>query len=240
MIRLQKFIAGAGICSRRAAEKLIRAGRVTVDGRQVTEMGMRVDPSRNTICVDGKRIAGDNSPYRYIMLNKPAGVLTTVHDPFGRPTVMDILGRNTDRIYPVGRLDKDSEGLILLTNDGALAHRLLHPGHKVPKTYVATVTGHPSEKDLDILRAGVDINGKTTLPCRIRPLGRTRRSSVLRIVLKEGKKRQIRLMFRQIGHPVIRLKRIRIGPLHLDRLPAGESRLLSNREIGALKKAVGL
>ncbi|OEU52856.1 MAG: hypothetical protein BA871_00150 [Desulfuromonadales bacterium C00003096] len=174
------------------------------------------------------------------MLNKPKGVLTTVRDPYGRTTVMDLLERIPERVYPVGRLDKDSEGLLLLTNDGILAHRLLHPSHKVSKTYHATVRGRPSTAVLDLLRQGVDIEGKMTLPCEMRVLETTRRSTVLEIVLKEGRKRQIRLMFNTVNHPVIRLIRIKMGPVDLGKLLPGKYRILTAPEVEPLKKAVGL
>jgi 23S rRNA pseudouridine2605 synthase len=238
-MRLQKYLAGAGVCSRRAAETLIRAGRVTVDGAVVTELGVKVDSSFNTVCVDGRAVRLKEST-TYILLNKPRGVVTTVRDTHGRTTVMDILGDVGSRLYPVGRLDQDSEGLLLLTNDGSLAFRLLHPSHKVAKTYLVTVDGRPSSTALDLLRRGIEIEGKTTLSCEIRVIETTRRSTVLEIVLKEGRKRQIRAMFDTIDHAVKKLIRTRIGPLKLGKLPAGKWRILSDSEVTSLKKAVGL
>ncbi len=239
MIRLQKYLANAGVCSRRAAEALIRSGRVSIDGEIVTELGSKVDPYTNKIRVDKTRILWKKSPI-YLLLNKPKGVLTTVRDPYGRTTIMDLLGRVPGRVYPVGRLDKDSEGLLLLTNDGALAHRLLHPSHKVTKTYHATIRRRPSRAVLDLLRQGVDIEGKMTLPCEMRVLETTRRSTVLEIVLKEGRKRQIRLMLNTVNHPVIRLIRIKMGPVSLGKLQPGKYRILTDSEVESLKKAVGL
>ena len=239
MIRLQKYLASAGVCSRRAAEVLIRSGRVSIDGKIVTELGSKVDPYTNEVRVDKTRILWEKPPI-YILLNKPKGVLTTVRDPYGRTTVMDLLERIPGRVYPVGRLDKDSEGLLLLTNDGSLAHRLLHPSHKVTKTYHATVRGRPSREILDLLRQGVEIEGKMTLPCEMRVLETLRRSTVLEIVLKEGRKRQIRLMLNTVNHPVIKLIRIKMGPLSLGKLQHGKYRILTDSEVESLKKAVGL
>jgi pseudouridine synthase len=239
MIRLQKYLANAGVCSRRAAEVLIRSGRVSIDGEIVTELGSKVDPYKNEIRVDKNRILWEKSLI-YILLNKPKRVLTTVRDPYGRTTVMDLLKKIPGRVYPVGRLDKDSEGLLLLTNDGTLAHRLLHPSHKVTKTYHATVRGRPSRAVLDLLRQGVEIEGKMTLPCEMRILKTMRHSTVLEIVLKEGRKRQIRLMLNTVNHPVVRLIRIKMGPVGLEKLQPGKYRTLTDSEVGSLKKAVGL
>ncbi|MEA3386763.1 MAG: pseudouridine synthase [Thermodesulfobacteriota bacterium] len=239
MIRLQKYLANAGVCSRRAAEVLIRSSRISIDGKIVTELGSKVDPYTNEIRVDKNRILWEKSLI-YILLNKPKGVLTTVRDPCGRTTVMDLLKKIPGRIYPVGRLDKDSEGLLLLTNDGTLAHRLLHPSHKVSKTYHATVRGRPPRTVLDLLRQGLEIEGKMTLPCEMRVMETTRRSTVLEIVLKEGRKRQIRLMLNTVNHPVVRLIRIKMGPVGLGKLLPGKYRMLTDSEVESLKKAVGL
>ncbi|OPL16954.1 MAG: pseudouridine synthase [delta proteobacterium ML8_D] len=239
MIRLQKYLADAGVCSRRKAETLIRSGRVTVDDRIVKELGSKVDPYMNVICVDKTEIICKSSPI-YLLLNKPKGILTTIHDPYGRNTIMDLLGKVPWRIYPVGRLDKDSEGLLLLTNDGKLTHRLLHPSHKATKTYLATVRGRPSQAVLELLRQGIDIEGRMTLPCEISVRKNTRRSTILEIVLKEGRKRQIRLMLNKINHPVIRLVRIKIGPVKLGKLQPGKYRILTESEVKSLKKSVGL
>ena len=239
MMRLQKYLANAGVCSRRAAEILIRSGRVSIDGEIVTELGSKVDPYTNVIRVDKTRILWKRPPI-YLLLNKPKGVLTTVRDPYGRTTVMDLLERVPGRVYPIGRLDKDSEGLLLLTNDGALAHRLLHPGHKATKTYHAMVKGRPSRAVLDFLRQGIEIEGKMTLPCKMRVLKTSRHSTVLEIVLQEGRKRQIRLMLNTVNHPVIRLIRIKVGPVRLGKLLPGKYRILTDPEVESLKKAVGL
>jgi 23S rRNA pseudouridine2605 synthase len=238
-MRLQKYLAGAGLCSRRAAETLIRAARVSVDGEVVTELGLKVDSSSSAVRVDGRPVRLKEHT-AYIALNKPRGVVTTVRDTHGRTTVMDILGDVGFRLYPVGRLDQDSQGLLLLTNDGSLAFRLLHPSHKVAKTYRVTVHGRPSSAELDLLRRGIEIQGKTTLPCEIRVIKTTRRSTILEIVLKEGRKRQIRAMFDTTDHGVSRLIRTRIGPLRLGKLPAGKWRMLTDSEVASLRKAVGL
>ncbi|MBW1925677.1 MAG: rRNA pseudouridine synthase [Deltaproteobacteria bacterium] len=238
-MRLQKYLANAGICSRRAAEVLIRSGRVTING-EVARLGSKIDPYTDIICVDKIRVLCKRQPV-YLLLNKPKGVLTTARDPYGRTTVMDLLlGRVPERVYPAGRLDKDSEGLLLLTNDGALVHRLLHPSHKISKTYHATVRGRPSKAALDLLRRGIEIEGKTTLPCELRVLKTTRRSTILEVTLKEGRKRQIRLMFNTLGHSVIRLIRIKIGPIRLGKLQPGKYRILTNTEVEMLKKSAGL
>ncbi len=239
-MRLQKFLAHAGVCSRRAAEALIRKGLVRVDGSTVSELGFQVEAGVNVVEVSGKRVELSGAK-EYWLLNKPVGFLTTVQDPFGRPTVMDIIGsRVGTRLYPVGRLDMDSQGLLLLTNDGELANRLLHPRHKVEKSYHVRVKGRPSKADLQRLRGGVEIEGRRTLPCRISVLGTTRRYTLLEITLKEGRKRQIRMMMAAVGHPVVKLTRVRIGPLELAGLAAGEFRRLSGNEVMALKKAAGL
>jgi len=238
-MRLQKFLAHAGICSRRAAEDLIRQGRVQVDGRTVTEMGLKVDPSNCSVEVDGQPVSGCQE-HVYMVMNKPRGVLTTVKDTHGRRTVMDLIDQADKRVYPVGRLDLDSEGLLLLTNDGELAQRLLHPRHKIPKKYHVTVKGRPSNRDIQRLRNGVEIDDRMTLPCDIRVLGTTRRTTMLEIVLSEGRKRQIRLMMDMVGHPVIRLVRVEMGPLDIRGLAPGKVRTLNALEAQALRRAAGL
>ncbi len=238
-MRLQKFIAHAGICSRRKAEELIKAGRVWVDGVLITELGVSIDPENNEVSVDGKRISFKPSK-EYMLLHKPPGVLSTVSDPFGRRTIMDLVREVGKRVYPVGRLDQDSEGLMLLTNDGELTNRLLHPRHKIPKKYHVTVQGHPSKRDIELLKKGVEIEGRRTQPCHVRLIGKTKITSHYEVILKEGRKRQIRLMFKSIGHPVSRLIRTAIGPLTLDGLPRGKWRRLTEEEVKLLKKTAGL
>ncbi len=239
VMRLQRFLSCAGVCSRRAAEELILASRVSIDGQAVSTLGVKVDPALNMVCVDGKRVAPDSNGLIYLAMHKPKGVLTTAHDPFGRPTVMGLLSGLPFRVYPVGRLDQDSEGLILLTNDGELANRLIHPRYKAEKLYRVTVSGVPSGHMLDRLRCGVEIDKKMTLPCRIRELARKGRSTVLEVVLKEGRKRQIRAMFGSIGHPVTRLVRLSIGPIRLGGLAPGGWRRLEEKEVAGLVAALG-
>ena len=238
-MRLQKFLAHAGVCSRRAAEELIRQGRVSIDGATVREMGLQVEPGKHRVEVDGRLIAGCEK-HIYLVMNKPRGVLCTLRDTHGRKTVIDLVGDTGRRIYPVGRLDMDSEGLLLLTNDGALSQRLLHPSHHVPRKYLVTVKGRPSKKDLALLENGIEIDGRPTKPCRMKLLGTQKRSSTIEVTLYQGMKRQIRLMMDSISHPVIRLKRIEMGPIRLKGLPPGGFRELDNKEINALRRATGM
>ena len=238
-VRIQKFLSHAGIVSRRGAERLIQAGRVSVDGAVVRELGTRVNPSVQEVRVDGK-IVSPSVATDYFLLNKPKGVLTTLRDPFGRPTIRGLLTDIPRRVFPVGRLDLDSEGLLLLTNDGEISHRLLHPRFKVEKAYHVTVQGRPSRNDIQRLQEGIEIEGRRTLPCRIRILGTTRRTTFFEVTLKEGRKRQIRNMFSAVAHPVRRLCRVRMGPLELGDLPPGRHRPLKEAEVSSLRKAVGL
>jgi 23S rRNA pseudouridine2605 synthase len=247
MDRLQKIIAHAGVASRRKAEELIVAGRVTVNGKVVTELGSRADARHDHIRIDGKPLAGPEQPL-YLMFNKPRGVVSTLSDPEGRPTVADFIRGARQRLYPVGRLDYHSEGLLLLTNDGELAHRVMHASSELPKTYWAKVAGRPEERQLEKLRAGIYLEGRRTAPAKIRWLaahagekrGMKRTSDEnpwLEIVLIEGRQNQIRRMFQSVGHPVEKLKRIRIGPLELGRLAPGELREMSSAEMAKLRRA---
>ena len=239
-MRLQKFLARAGVCSRRQAEKLILEGRIKVDGKTVTALGTKIDAGRQQVMLNGKRIR-PGTDHLYLMMNKPRGILTTLRDPYGRPTIADLLKGVTQRVYPVGRLDMDSEGLLFLTNHGELAYRLLHPSFKVPKRYLVTVSGLPSGKDLERLRSGVEIEGGVrTGHCLVNLLNKRKRQAVLEVILTEGRKRQIRLMFKTTGHSVLKLKRTEMGTLRLGNLKPGSHRNLTPKEIRDLKEAAGL
>jgi 23S rRNA pseudouridine2605 synthase len=236
--RLQKIIAHAGFASRREAETMIREGRVTVNGRVVTELGSKADGDRDHIKVDGKLIT-QAEPHRYILLYKPKEVMTTVEDPQGRRTVIDLIRGIRERIYPVGRLDFHSEGLILLTNDGELAFKVSHPTHGSVKTYNVKVRGVPEERIVDKLRRGITLDGKRTLPCdieRMRTTGRTddEGNSWFEVKLREGRTQQIRKMFQAVGHPVSKLKRVAIGPISDPKLTPGVWRELTKSEVRML------
>lgn len=236
-MRLQKILSQAGIASRRAAERLIAEGRVTVNGVTVRAMGTKGDPAADDIRVDGRRIRGPEQ-HRYILLNKPAGYVTTRSDPQRRPTVLDLLRGVREYVYPVGRLDYDTEGLLLLTNDGDLAARLTHPRHGVERTYEARVAGAPDAHDLERLRAGMPLDGRRTLPAAVDLMTRGQSvESVLRITIREGRNRQVRRMCEAVGHPLRALRRTRIGPLSDRRLKPGQWRELTAQEIGALRRA---
>jgi 23S rRNA pseudouridine2605 synthase len=237
--RLQKIIAAAGIASRRKAEELITSGRVVVNGRVVTELGTKADPEQDHIRVDGKLLQGPER-FTYVALNKPKGYVTTVSDEKKRPTVMDLVQKVKGRVYPVGRLDWASEGLLLMTNDGALANALMKASSNVPKTYVVKVAGQPDEAKLDKLRRGVSIAEKggrrvRTAPARIR-LIREGDNPWLEVTIIEGRNRQVRKMFEEVGHHVEKIRRVQYGPLALD-VPPGDWRNLTLLEIGKLKAA---
>jgi 23S rRNA pseudouridine2605 synthase len=237
-VRLQKVLAQAGIASRRAAEKLIAEGRVSVNGITVREMGTKADPGADDTRVDGRRIKAAQKA-RYILLNKPAGYVSTRSDPQRRPTVIDLLQGVREYVYPVGRLDYDTEGLLLLTNDGDLAARLTHPRHGVERTYEARVAGIPDAAALERLRKGIPLDGRKTLPADVRLLSPVRgHDGVLRLTIREGRNRQVRRMCEAVGHPVRTLRRIRIGPLEDRRLKTGQWRELSAEELRALKARV--
>ena len=237
MLRLQKILAAAGIASRRKAEEIIAAGRVTLNGQVVTEQGTKADLHTDVICVDGKPLKPAER-FVYFLLHKPKGYVTTVSDPEGRPTVMQLLGDLPERVYPVGRLDYASEGLLLLTNDGALAQKLTKAGSHIPKTYLVKINGKPDEKSLLRLRSGITIpldDGRRvkTSPAKIR-LVEDAPNPWYEVVLIEGRNRQIRRMFQQIGFLVEKIKRTQLGPLTLD-VPPGKFRPLTEREVHRLK-----
>jgi 23S rRNA pseudouridine2605 synthase len=240
--RLQKIIAAAGVASRRKAEELIASGRVQVNGQVVTELGSKADPETDHIRVDGKLLRG-RERYSYVVLNKPKGYVTTVRDPEGRPTVMDLVRGVRGRVYPVGRLDWASEGLLLLTNDGELANSLMKAASHVSKTYVVKVAGTPDEEKLEKLRRGVSIAEKggrrvRTAPAKIRVI-READNPWLEVILTQGRNRQIRKMFEEVGHHVEKIRRVQYGPLSLD-VPPGEFRSLSLEEVAKLKKAASV
>jgi pseudouridine synthase len=240
--RLQKILSRAGIASRRAAEDLITGGQVTVNGAVVTELGTKADPERDEIRVSGRRIKAAERK-RYILLNKPRGVVTTRSDPQGRPIVLDLLRGVREYVYPVGRLDYDSEGLLILTNDGDLAARLTHPSHGVERVYEARVRGLPTPHELDRLERGVLIDGRRTSPARVRllrsraPRQHPSDDALLVVTVREGRNRQVRNMCEAIGHPVRSLRRVRIGPIEDPHLKPGEYRDLRPPEIEALRRS---
>jgi 23S rRNA pseudouridine2605 synthase len=238
-VRLQKVLAEAGVGSRRLCEELIGAGRVEVDGETVRRFGARVDPDHQVIRVDGKRIPA-RPGLVYLAFNKPPQVLTAMSDPRGRKTISDYLGDRSERLFHVGRLDYDTEGLMLLTNDGELAHRLAHPSFEVAKTYLAEVTG-PVPKDLGRrLATGVELDDGVASADRFRVIDRSGNRALVEITLHEGRKHVVRRMLAATGHPVSRLVRTDVGPIRLGSLKPGTSRELTTREIGELYAAVGL
>lgn len=234
--RLQKYLSEAGVASRRRAEVLIRQGLVTVNSQVVTTLGSKVGP-RDVVCVAGKRVQPVTRKV-YVLLYKPRGYITTMSDPQGRKTVADLVKSLPVRVYPVGRLDYDTEGLLLLTNDGEAAHALTHPRHEIHKIYEARVKGQPTEQDLARLRQGVELSDGLTAPAQVQVLryDPVRDQTWVEIIIHEGRNRQVRRMFEAVGHPVIRLKRTGLAFLRLGRLRRGQFRLLSTREIRELLK----
>lgn len=235
MIRLQKYLAMCGIASRRSAEKVILEGRVAVNGEIITEMGVQVDENSDTVTVDGLIIHPEEEKH-YIAYNKPIGEVTTVSDPEGRATVMDKFLDYPVRLFPVGRLDYDSEGLLLLTNDGDMMNRVLHPSHEVIKTYWTKVSNHVSQEEIRALRKGVMVDGKLTSPASVRLIRENTFDTVLLIGIHEGRNRQVRKMAEAIGHKVVSLRRVGFGPVSLGDLPTGMWRPLTKEEISNLKE----
>ena len=237
-VRLQKFLAQAGVASRRQAERLIVEGRVLVNGARA-ELGMRVLPETDRVDVDGRRVRARTDQV-YLLLNKPTGFLTTRSDPQGRPIVYSLLGEDRDRVQAVGRLDFNTEGALLFTNDGELARRLQHPRFKVTKTYQVRVRGKVSDDVCRRLAAGVVLDDGPTLPAKVRRIRGGGSHSLVEISLREGRNRQVRRMCEAVGCPVSRLRRTQIGPVDVGNLPLGEVRRLRAGEIAALKKATGM
>jgi 23S rRNA pseudouridine2605 synthase/16S rRNA pseudouridine516 synthase len=237
-VRLQKFLAENGIASRRDAERLILEGRVEVNGRIVKVLGTKIDPNTDVVKVDDNLV--EQKKKTYLILNKPKGYVTTMSDPKVREEdqVKNLLKSVKERVFPVGRLDKNTEGLLLFTNDGELANQVIHPSSKLPKTYIVKFKGNISNEKIQKLRDGVEIEDKKTAPAKVYILKKKRTFTVLKIRLHEGRKRQIRRMGISIGHPVLEIKRIGIGPLTLGRLKIGEYRYLRPSEISKLKKAL--
>ncbi|NYB73539.1 rRNA pseudouridine synthase [Sedimentibacter hydroxybenzoicus DSM 7310] len=234
MERLQKYIASCGITSRRKAEELIINGHVKVNGITINELGTKIDPGKDIVTVSGKRITEKND-FVYIKLNKPTGYVTTVKDQFGRKTVLDLIDIK-ERIYPIGRLDFNTSGLLLLTDDGELANKLMHPKYHIYKTYSATVKGQVGEGSLQKLRTGVHIEDYTTSPAKVKLIEFKNNKSVVLISIYEGRNRQVRKMMDAVGHPVLSLNRISFGEIDLSNLKTGEWAYLSNDEINFLKK----
>lgn len=238
-VRLQKILAGAGWGSRRACESLITAGRVQVDDQVVTELGVRVDVATQVIHVDGTRVVLDETMV-YLAFNKPLGVVSTMNDELGRPSLADYVGQRNERLFHVGRLDADTEGLLLLTNDGDLAHRLQHPSYEVPKTYVAKVPG-PVARDVGRrLRAGVELEDGTVSVDSFRIIDSLPGKAIVEVVLHEGKKHVVRRILDEVGHPVLALSRVQVGPVRLGEIKPGRSRALTREEVGGLHKAAGM
>ncbi len=229
-IRLQKYLAQCGVASRRKAEKYIAQGRVEVDGCVVTAMGTQIIPDKHLISLDGKQIEAE-SEHVYILLNKPKGYVTTLSDPQGRPIVTSLIKDIQQRLFPVGRLDLDTEGALLLTNDGSLAQKIQHPSFEVNKSYEATVVGLPTKKNISKLKNGILLDGKKTSPAQITIKKKNKNSCIITITIHEGRKRQVRKMFQWIGNPVLQLKRISYGKLHLGNLPIGHYKRLKRNDI---------
>ncbi len=236
IVRLQKYIAMSGIASRRAAEGMIDEGRVKVNGKKVTEQGTKVETGRDTVTVDNKPVEIKDKKY-YIMLNKPAGYVSTAKDQFDRPTVVDIVKEEVGtRIFPVGRLDYETEGLLLMTNDGDFTYKITHPKFQKDKTYIAVIHGGIAIPDLNRLRKGVKVEDYTTSPAQVEIMDAASGKTAIKITIHEGRNRQVRKMFDALGYTVIALKRIKIGELELGNLPVGRWRHLTSHEINCLLK----
>jgi pseudouridine synthase len=239
LVRLNKLLAQRGVASRREADRLIEEGAVEVNGRCVQELGTKVDDANDKIAVKGRPLRPGGEPV-YMALNKPPGTLVTLSDPFNRPTVRTLIPTLPPGVFPVGRLDRDSEGLLLLTNDGELAFRLTHPRYEVPKLYLVRAEGAVPAAAVAQLEAGVVIEGKKTAPAKVKVLETREAFTVLQVEIHEGRKREIRLMFTAVGHEVLRLERVSFGGIRLERLEPGRWRFLQTSEVRRLKRLVGL
>jgi 23S rRNA pseudouridine2605 synthase len=235
-VRLHKVMAQAGVASRRQAEKLITQGRVVVNGEKVMQLGTLVDPASDVVLVDGRRLR-PHTPLRYVLLHKPRGYVTTCDDEQGRATVFDLLKRQPGRLFPVGRLDVNSEGVLLLTNDGQLAHQLMHPRYRIPRVYAVKVHGVVTDEEVERLRRGVMLDDGKTLPAQVQVTQRTDKNCTLRLILYEGRHRQIHRMLEHCGpYRVKRLQRVAMGPLTLVGLPCGSARVLESFEVARLQQ----
>ena len=237
--RLQKYLASCGVASRRMSEEIIKSGRVAVNGQIVTEMGVKIKIGTDKVTVDGKDITPEEE-HVYLMLNKPEGYVTTAHDPQGRPTVLDLVAEVPQRVFPIGRLDVDTEGLLFLTNDGELAYRLTHPKFAVTKVYHALVTGKPSEDKLDRMRNGLKLEDGMTKPCTVKVIRRYNHKTMLEITISEGRNRQVRRMCQAIGDPIIELERVKIENIELSQVKRGQYRKLTLEELAPLMYKVQL
>jgi len=237
--RLQKYLAAAGVASRRASEVLILEGKVSVNGKVVRELGTKVEPGKDVVLVNGQPVQREEQLV-YLLMNKPAGYVTTVKDTHNRLTVMDLIADVPYRLFPVGRLDYETEGLLLLTNDGEFAYRMTHPKFKMVKTYVATVQGNVTEERLAQLRSGVQLEDGMTAPAEVKILRRENHKTVVEIAIHEGRNRQVRRMFKAVKNPVLELKRVSIGPLSLKGINVGEYRYLQEAELKKLGQRLGL
>jgi len=237
--RLQKILSAAGICSRREAETLILEGKVAVNGKVASELGVKADPDKDVIKVEGHRV--DTGGHKlYLMLNKPRGYISSTKDPEGRKTVTELMGKGFQRVYPVGRLDYDSEGLLLLTNDGDFANLVTHPSREVSKTYRVKVRGVMTDEELKKLASGVMLEDGMTAPARVKKEKLSETNSWIDITIHEGRNRQVRRMCDALGHPVLKLKRTKVGPLEIGQLEPGEFRELTKSEIMAMLEAAGV
>lgn len=232
-VRLQKYLADAGVASRRKSEEFIKRGKVSVNGVVVTELGTKIDDKTDTVTYNGKVVKAETK-FVYIMLNKPEGFVTTVKDQFNRPAVTDLV-KVKERVFPVGRLDYDTSGLLILTNDGDLTYKLTHPKHEIEKTYIAKLFGTPDINDINKFKHGVHVDGRKTLPAKIEIIEKEEKYCYAKIIIKEGRNRQVRKMCEAIKHPVAMLKRVATGDLQLGDLPKGKYRYLTEKEIRYLK-----